>query len=75
MYELLHRLQDKYGMTLVVVSHDLSFVYKYANKVLCLNKTGLCFGAPEEALNAQVLEKLYGPHKYFHHYHHRDEIH
>jgi zinc transport system ATP-binding protein len=71
-YELLHRLQGKYDITLIVVSHDLSFVYKYANKVLCLNKAGLCFGAPEETLNNQILEKLYGPHKYFHHYHHKE---
>lgn len=71
-YELVHRLQDKYNMTVIVVSHDLSFVYKYANKVLCLNKTGLCFGPPEESLSARVLEKLYGPHKYFHHFHHKN---
>lgn len=69
-YELIHRLQDKYRMTVILVSHDLSFVYRYATKVLCLNKTGLCFGTPEEALNPQVLEKLYGgPQKYFHHIH------
>ncbi len=69
-YELVHRLQDKYKMTIVLVSHDLSFVYRYATKVLCLNKTNLCFGNPEEALNPATLEKLYGgPHKYFHHIH------
>ncbi|MBI4087519.1 MAG: metal ABC transporter ATP-binding protein [Candidatus Liptonbacteria bacterium] len=69
-YELIHRLQDKYHMTIILVSHDLSFVYRYATKVLCLNKTGLCFGTPEEALNPQTLEKLYGgPQKYFHHLH------
>jgi zinc transport system ATP-binding protein len=72
-YELVHRLQDDYGMTIILVSHDLSFVYRYATKVLCINKTGLCFGPPEEALTPGVLEKLYGPHKYFHHYHHMGE--
>lgn len=69
-YELIHRLQDKYKMTIILVSHDLSFVYRYATKVLCLNKTSLCFGTPEEALDPKTLEKLYGgPHKYFHHLH------
>lgn len=72
-YELVHRLQDKYEMTTIVVSHDLSFVYRYATKVLCLNKSGLCFGTPEEALTPEVLEKLYGPHKYFHHLNHPHE--
>ncbi|HVO28603.1 MAG TPA: metal ABC transporter ATP-binding protein [Candidatus Paceibacterota bacterium] len=69
-YELVHRLQDEYGMTIILVSHDLSFVYRYANKVLCLDKTEVSFGVPEEALTPEALEKLYGPHKYFHHFHH-----
>ncbi|MDE2019048.1 MAG: metal ABC transporter ATP-binding protein [Patescibacteria group bacterium] len=69
-YELLHRLQDEYRFTIIVVSHDLSFVYRYATKVLCINRSGLCFGNPEEALTPDVLEQLYGPHKYYHHFHH-----
>lgn len=69
-YELVHRLQEKYGLTVITVSHDLSFVYRYATKVLCLNKTGICFGTPEETLGQEILEKLYGgPYKYFHHKH------
>ncbi len=69
-YELIHGLQDEYGMTVVLVSHDLSFVNRYANKVLCLNKIGVCFGSPEEALTPEVLDKLYGgPHKYYRHLH------
>ncbi len=74
-YELVHRLQDEYEMTIITVSHDLSFVYRYATKVLCINKESLCFGSPEEALTPEVLEKLYGPHKYYHHFHHHDEEH
>lgn len=69
-YDLIHRLQDKYGLTMLLVSHDLSLVYRYANKVLCLNREMLCFGSPEEVLTPKVLEALYrGPHKYFHHEH------
>ena len=68
-YELIHELQDKYGMTTVLISHDISFVYKYATKVLCLNKRKVCFGTPAEALTPESLEALYGPHKYFHHDH------
>jgi zinc/manganese transport system ATP-binding protein len=51
-----------------VVSHDLSFVYQYATKVLCLNRAGVCFGEPDIALTPEALEKLYGPHKYFHYF-------
>ncbi len=74
-YELIHELQDKYNMTIISVSHDLSFVYRYATKVLCLNKISVCFGTPEVALDTKVLEKLYGgPHKFYHHLH-NEEIH
>ena len=70
MYELIHRLQDDYQLTVILVSHDLSFVYRYATKVLCLNQQGLCFGPPQEVLNKETLEKLYGsPMKYYHHLH------
>lgn len=72
-YETLHRLQDEFGLTLVVVSHDLSLVYRHADKVLCLNKQGLCFGAPTKVLTPKVLEDLYGaPHRYYHHLHAHD---
>jgi zinc transport system ATP-binding protein len=70
MYELIHRLQDEYHMTIILVSHDLSFVYRYATKVLCINREGICFGKPEQALTPEVLQNLYGgPTKFFHHIH------
>lgn len=69
-YELLHKLQDEHNLTLVLISHDLSVVYKYANKVLCLNKTQVCFGLPSEVLNSKELEKLYGGGKNLYHHLH-----
>ncbi len=70
MYELIHRLQDALGMTIILISHDLSFVYRYATRVLALNRDEISFGAPEDALTPDALEKLYGPHKYFHYFQH-----
>lgn len=69
-YELLHRLQDQYKLAVIMVSHDLSFVFRYATKVLCLNKQSVCVGTPREALSPDVLEKLSGaPFGYYHHDH------
>ncbi len=69
-YELLHKLQDEKNLTLILISHDLSVVYKYANKVLCLNKNQVCFGPPAEVLTPKELEKLYGgERKLYHHKH------
>ena len=75
-YDLIHRLQDERGITVILVSHDLSFVYRYATKVFCINRSSICFGNPTDALTPEALEKLYGPHQYFHYFHHlHDEKH
>ena len=69
-YELIHRLQDQYGLASIMVSHDLSFVFRYATKVLCLNRRSVCIGTPQVALAPEVMEKLYGePFAYYHHDH------
>lgn len=68
MYELVHRLQDELGLTVVVVSHDLSFVYRYSDRVLCLNRTGLCFGPPRGVLTPQLLEGLFGNRTLYEHH-------
>jgi len=69
-YELIRRLQEQYKLAVITVSHDLSFVYRYATKVLCLNRRSVCMGTPRDALTPQVLEQLYGPsHSYYQHDH------
>jgi zinc transport system ATP-binding protein len=73
-YELIHRLQDEHNLASIMVSHDLSFVFRYATNVLCLNRQRVCFGAPREALSPDVLEKLYGePMGFYHHNHLKSE--
>jgi len=69
-YELLHNLQDTHDLTLIMISHDLTVVYKYATQVLCLNKEQICFGAPREVLTPEELSKLYGPELTFYHHLH-----
>jgi zinc transport system ATP-binding protein len=69
-YDLLHSLQQEKGMTVILVSHDLSVVYRYANQVLCLSKGKLCMGPPKELLTPGMLEELYGgPSKFYRHVH------
>jgi zinc transport system ATP-binding protein len=69
-YELIHRLQSQYKLAVITVSHDLSFVYRHATKVLCLNRRNICMGAPHETLTPEVLEKLYGPAYSFYYHDH-----
>jgi len=66
-YELLHRLQET-GIAVVLVSHDLSVVYRYATMVLCVGNGSPCFGPPKEVLTPEALEALYSaPPRYYQH--------
>jgi zinc transport system ATP-binding protein len=67
-YSLLHTFWEKYNMTIILVTHDLSVVWEHADNVLCLNKTGLCHGVPKQILTTKNLQQLYGTGvKYYHH--------
>ena len=65
-YELVHQLHSQKGITVILVSHDLSIVYRYASRVLCLSKGKVCMGPPKEIMTPEMLEELYGaPPKYY----------
>ena len=64
--EVIHGLQDTRAMTVLLVSHDLSVVYRYADYVLCLGRHGACFGPPRSALTPEALEEVYGQPLGFH---------
>lgn len=74
-YELLERLRAERNLTVLMVSHDLSVVYRRATKVLCISKGKPCFGAPREILTPETLAAVYSvkPQFYQHmHDHHRN---
>jgi len=69
-YDWLHTTQTQRSLTVVLVSHDLSVVYRYANTVLCLSRNKICIGPPREVLSPQLLEELYSaPPMYYQHIH------
>jgi len=69
-YTLLKRLKEKRGLTLLLVTHDLSVVYKFSDFVICLNKYPVCQGAPKDVLSPETLRNLYGEEiKFYQHYH------
>jgi zinc/manganese transport system ATP-binding protein len=69
-YELIHRIQGERDLTVLMVSHDLDVVFKYADQVLCLNRELLCHGSPGAVLQADVLERTYGALAASYHHHH-----
>lgn len=58
--ETLERLCREQGLTVLLISHDLSVVYRYASNVLCLGRGNVCFGPPKTVLTPAMLEGLYG---------------
>ena len=70
-YSVMHKLQDERGTTVFLISHDLNVVYRYATKVICINKSMVCQGVPEEVLTPGQLSGLYGKGKYYHHFEHK----
>jgi len=56
---LVRTLQAEHGMTILLISHDLSVVYQYATNVLCLGRTYNCVGPPESVLTPAVLSRVY----------------
>ncbi|GIV19056.1 MAG: zinc import ATP-binding protein ZnuC [Armatimonadota bacterium] len=59
-YDIIEQLRKEHHLTVVLVSHDLSVVTRYASQVLCLNRRLLCFGPPAQALNAEMIRLVYG---------------
>lgn len=60
LFQLLHRLNEKDGKTIIMISHDIDVTTQYADTVLCLNKEMICHGHPHEVFTAENFEKMYG---------------
>jgi len=69
-YNLLEKLKKERDLTILFVTHELSIVYKLADKVLCLSKRMLCHGLPKEILTPERISELYsGEIKFYQHNH------
>jgi len=67
-YKLLARLKRERGLTILLVTHDLSVVFTFSNRVICLNRQPICYGFPQEVLTPENLQRLYGEEiKYYRH--------
>ncbi|HZS60291.1 MAG TPA: metal ABC transporter ATP-binding protein [Gemmatimonadaceae bacterium] len=58
--ELVARLQCERNMTVLLISHDLSVVFRHATQVLCLGREHVCVGAPRTVLTSERLSAIYG---------------
>jgi zinc transport system ATP-binding protein len=54
MYELIDSLNKEEGITIIMVSHDISSAVKYASKILHLSRQPLFFGTTEEYKKSHI---------------------
>jgi zinc transport system ATP-binding protein len=70
-YDLLAEINQRTGMTILLVSHDLSVVSEHAHHVLCLQAGRIqCEGHPRDVLSGDALARTFGPDKRVYQHHH-----
>ena len=57
---ILTTLKKKYDMTVIIISHNLSHVKSYADRVVLLNKKVLSEGTPQKVYQSDDFEMLFG---------------
>lgn len=58
-YNIVNVMKDKYDMAVILVSHDLDLVKKYADKVILLNREVICEGTPDEVYSNEKFKEIF----------------
>lgn len=59
-YDKMKFLKENYDMAILIVSHDLEYVYKYADNVLLLDKSFIASGSPSEVYRTKAFDDTFG---------------
>jgi zinc transport system ATP-binding protein len=62
MYQLIGRLRDERGCSILIISHDLHLVMGATDRVVCLNGHVCCAGEPEAVSRHPEYISLFGSH-------------
>ncbi len=57
---MVYRINQEKGITVLLVSHDVNLVAKYANQILYITKGQYAMGTVTQVLQPDVLTRLYG---------------
>ncbi len=58
--ELVRSLNREKGLTVIMVSHDLSVVNRTSDRIVCINRKMVCQGPPEKVLTAESIAEAFG---------------
>jgi len=60
-YDLIARINKERGVTILLVSHEMNVVSKYADHVLCLKDGHIhCQGSPRDIVAGDMLKQIFG---------------
>ena len=60
-YNMLERINQEKGVTLILVTHDIGVVTKHVNKVACLNQKLIFHGSHDDFCESEQAITLFGP--------------
>lgn len=58
-YQTIYRLKENYDLAIILISHDLDYVRKYADRVILLDKTILRQGSPKEVFQSKEFAEVF----------------
>lgn len=59
-YRIAQELREKEDMAIILVSHDLNMVARYADQVVLMDKGVICSGTPEEVFADARTKRIFG---------------
>ncbi len=58
--DMIKRLRDQLGLTILLTEHDMNFVFQLADRLIVMNQGEKVFaGSPEEARNSALVQEIY----------------
>lgn len=70
LYDYVRSLPQRYGCSILIVSHDLQWVMQGTQRVICLNKHICCSGLPDSIQNHPEYQAIFGTNRVFYQHHH-----
>ena len=58
-YQTIYRLKENYDLAVILISHDLEYVRRYADQVILLDKTVLRQGSVKEVFQSQEFAEVF----------------
>ena len=71
LYNYVRSLPERYGCSILIVSHDLQWVMQGTQRVVCLNKHICCSGLPENIQQHPEYQAIFGTNRVFYQHHHQ----